>query len=318
MNKLIDNLVISDGLNEFQTVPEWARFYFDIGYQIGQMQLHQDMFLRLVVVTPISDYVATFIAFGKLIAQTTAPFDVLAHIASLRRCPDGTRLVRIFNHGQQWKKQRVIKKNSADAEYISFEYKDQASPQTSIFPINAPGIVDIFPVYVDDKAVNTHKLPINERIDVLTNPAFASHYSRLLNPQQAYSAIVGSIAQQKAEQSLSCQLDTLEFKLDELFNTTGSTLLQPNTLLLSGQIRSEIEAIKSDLVIFTGGSGIVNHAYALNNKHHVYVLDYQDSSLAEVLALIQTQYFNRCDYQPEIQNTRLFKPVETTAFCVWG
>ena len=114
-------LQVHDG-SAYIPVPDWARFYFDLGYQIGRMHIANDMYLRLVIVAPVTDYVATFLSLGNLIAHASKPVNLDKHIQQLQLLPVGTKMVRIHN---SWEKQRVEKIHSADADRIAFIYRNR-------------------------------------------------------------------------------------------------------------------------------------------------------------------------------------------------
>lgn len=310
--QLPTQLHIRDG-DEYIHMPTWARFYFDLGYQIGHMQIQDGVYLRLVIVAPVTDYIATFISLGHLIAQTLKPVDLDEHIKRLQLLPDGAKMVRIYEQG--WEKQRVEKSQSTNPQYFAMKYLDGRSYTTSRFVVGNE-LLKIMPVYREDRGVGNNKYSIDFRKEVVCNSLFTTHYSKLINPAIPYTAIIGSIAQQKDELELGCEINGLQFALNELLISNEYMLLQTNLKLVSGQMRSELDYLDANLMIFTDANGIVNHSHDIYNHHHIYVLDYHDNNLESAMGQIQSQYMYRCDVPMPLQNNHQFKAAEISAYFV--
>jgi hypothetical protein len=95
-------------------------------------------------------------------------------------------------------------------------------------------------------------------------------------------------------------------------------LFQPNLLLASSQMRSELDDINANLVIFTDANGMLNHSHEVHNRHHVYILDYHDNNLDSAMGHIQNQFVYRCDETVQLQNNYQFKSAEVSAYFVKG
>lgn len=306
-------LQVHDG-SAYIPMPDWARFYFDLGYQIGRMHFANDMYLRLVIVAPITDYIATFLSLGNLIANASKPVDLDAHIRQLQSLPIGTKMARIYLN--KWQKQRVEKVDCNDINNVSIRCKESTGVYSN-FPMDQHAL-NVMPVYVDDTGVRSSRYAIDSSQNIVCNQLFASHYSRIINPSQPYAAIVGSMAQQKEELELTCWISNLEFALKELLIADRSVLFQPNLLLASSQMRSELDDINANLVIFTDANGVLNHSHEVHNRHHVYILDYHDNNLDSAIGHIQNQFVYRCDETVQLQNNYQFKSAEVSAYFVKG
>ena len=311
INDLLDQLnIISNA--EYIPLPKWARFYVDLGYQIGSIQVPEGMYLRLIIVAPVTDYVATFISLGNQIAKTTLPIDVTAHRKLLKNLPEGNRVVRVY--WNSWKKQRMIMCESQDADSIKY----RVGHDINTLGLESPVITDIMPVYGEDSATGTQQYKLDAHRDLVSNPLLTSHYTHIINPHKPYSTIVGSIVRQKEELELECKLNTLQFKLGELIIDEKLVLLQPNIVLASSQLRSQFDDIDTELIVFTDANGIINYSQELSNRHHVYIFDYHDLNLGLALGQIQMQFFNRCEVDVTLRNNFDFNAAEVSAFFVWG
>jgi hypothetical protein len=298
----------------YEPMPVWAKFYFDLGYQIGRMKIVNDMYLRVVIVAPVTDYIATFISLGNLIAQSSQSIDINMHFQKLLALPTGSKMVRIYNN---WDKQRVEKIDIDATDQIAFKYKDKGRDTVSQMLVNEY-LLNVMPVYVNDKAVNNNRYNIELRQDIVCNSLFTSHFSHIINPVTPYAMIIGSIVGQNEELGLSCYVNQISFSLNELLITNQSVLLQPNLLLASSQMRSDLDDINVNLVIFTDANGILNHSHEINNRHHVYILDYHDNNLDSAMGHIQNQFVYRCDETVQLQNNYQFKSAEVSAYFVKG
>lgn len=302
---------------KFVPLPEWAGFFLDLGVQLGEMSVPLHRFVRIVIIPVTGNYVANFISLGNMLAKVQKPFLRSSHVESLQAVTEGSHLVRIQKRADGWKKQRVVKFLSKNPETFMFEYSQSGHQQRSIVELNNPIIESIHPVYVQDDAQTNRLTPLNLRMELLSNARIASHYSLLLNPPTPYCSIIGSPKQLNDELAgLRCRFEGIEFRLNDLVITESATLFQANTMLYSGQQRTSVEEISSDLVIFDGSSSVLNHANNFPDKHHVYVLDYRDTFLDIVVNQIKQQLYDREDVDIKFTNRSGFSAGEISAFFV--